>query len=73
MVREIEIETPRGSVSGVWEWPRGAGAVLVLAHGAGGDLRSKLLTGLTDGLAGLGIGSLRFNFAYSERGRRGPD
>jgi predicted alpha/beta-hydrolase family hydrolase len=73
VVREIEIDTPRGSVSGAWEWPRGAGAVLVLAHGAGGDRRSALLAGLADGLAGFGIGTLRFNFAYSERGRRAPD
>jgi predicted alpha/beta-hydrolase family hydrolase len=47
--------------------------VLVLAHGAGGDRRSALLAGLADGLAGFRIGSLRFNFAYSEGGRRGPD
>ena len=73
MARDIEIETPRGPVSGNWEWPRGAGAALVLAHGAGGDLRSSLLAGLADGLAGFGIGTLRFNFAYSEGGRRAPD
>jgi uncharacterized protein len=73
VLREIEIETPRGAVSGAWEWPRGAGAVLVLAHGAGGDRRSTLLEGLAAGLNDFGIGSLRFNFAYSERGRRAPD
>ena len=73
MARDVQIETPRGPVSGAWEWPRGAGAVLVLGHGAGGDFRSALLTGMADGLAAFRIGTLRFNFAYSERGRRAPD
>ena len=73
MARDVRIETPRGPVSGLWEWPRGAGAVLVLAHGAGGNMRSALLAGFADGLAGFGIGSMRFNFAYSEAGRRAPD
>src|SRR5438132_533438 len=36
-------------------------------------MRSALLTGFADGLAGFGIGSMRFNFAYSEAGRRAPD
>ena len=73
MARDVEIATPRGPVSGAWEWPRGAGAALVLAHGAGGTMRSALLGGLAGGLAGFGIGTMRFNFSYSEAGRRGPD
>ena len=60
-------------MSGAWAWPRGAGAALVLAHGAGGSMRSKLLAGLADGLGEFGIGTLRFNFAYAEQGRRAPD
>jgi uncharacterized protein len=36
-------------------------------------MRSVLLAGFSDGLAGFGIATLRFNFAYSEHGRRGPD
>ena len=45
----------------------------MLAHGAGGDMRSPLLTGFTNGLAARGIGSLRFNFPYKEIGRKAPD
>src|SRR5205807_2468810 len=69
----IEIRTVRGTVSGEWTLPRGATAALVLAHGAGNDMRSPLLVGLTEGLAREGIGSLRFNFPYKETGRRAPD
>jgi predicted alpha/beta-hydrolase family hydrolase len=46
---------------------------VLLAHGAGGNLRSSLLEGLADGLEEFGIASLRCNFAYSEGGRRAPD
>jgi uncharacterized protein len=45
----------------------------VLAHGAGGDLRGALLEGFAGGLAAAGVGCLRFNFLYTERGRRAPD
>ena len=44
-----------------------------MAHGAGNDMHSPLLVGLTEGLAAAGIGSLRFNFPYKQQGRRAPD
>jgi predicted alpha/beta-hydrolase family hydrolase len=71
--RSIEIRTARGIVSGAWEWPRGALGALVVAHGAGNDMRAPLLTGLAAGLAEERIGSLRFNFPYKQEGRRAPD
>ena len=36
-------------------------------------MQSPLLVGFTEGLAGAGIGSLRFNFPYKQQGRRAPD
>src|SRR5438128_948852 len=36
-------------------------------------MRSPLLVGVARGLSGFGIASLRWNFPYSEAGRRAPD
>ncbi len=60
-------------MTGAWDRPAGdPAAVLVLAHGAGGDLNDKFLVGLAQLLAGHGIAVLRFNFPYREAGRGGP-
>ncbi len=69
---ELRIETAQGDVSGLLEGPEG-GPLLVLAHGAGGSMRNALLDGFAAGLAAAGVGCLRFNFLFSEAGRRGPD
>lgn len=48
-------------------------AVLVLGHGAGGDLNDPLLRALSIALAGQEeIEVVRFNFPYREQGRRAP-
>jgi len=51
----------------------GSAAGLVLAHGAGGNLESPFLAQLATGLASRSISTLRFNFPYTERGRKLPD
>ncbi|HEX6207528.1 MAG TPA: alpha/beta family hydrolase [Actinomycetota bacterium] len=66
------IETPKGPVSALLEGPEG-GPLLVLAHGAGNDMRTPLFDGLAQGLASRGVATLRFNFPYKEQGRRAPD
>jgi predicted alpha/beta-hydrolase family hydrolase len=56
-------------------WDRPAGdprAVLVLAHGAGGNLEDSFLRGLGARLAERGAAVLRFNFPYRDAGRRMP-
>ena len=70
--RELEIETPAGKVSALITGPR-SGPVVATAHGAGGDMRSSVLEGFAAGLAAVEVRCLRFNFAYAEAGRRGPD
>jgi predicted alpha/beta-hydrolase family hydrolase len=45
---------------------------LVLAHGAGNDMHSPFLTYLAGELA-ADILTMRFNFPYTEQGRRAPD
>ncbi len=52
----------------------GAGqARLILAHGAGGSQAIPFMVQFATTLAARGIGTLTFNFLYSESGRRLPD
>lgn len=46
--------------------------MLLLGHGAGGDLNDDLLRGVGTGLIDAGVATLRFNFPYREAGRRSP-
>ena len=65
-----------GSVAGVAALPdpaaRAATAV-VLGHGAGADMNAALLVAFADALARQGFPTVRFNFPYTEHGRRTPD
>jgi predicted alpha/beta-hydrolase family hydrolase len=69
---ERTIDTPKGVVSAGLEGPEG-GPLLVLAHGAGNDMRTPLFDGIAEGLASREVATLRFNFPYKEQGRRAPD
>jgi uncharacterized protein len=70
--RPLKIETEHGPVSALLTGPEGV-PLLVLAHGAGNDMNAPLFAGFAGGLAAAGVGCLRFNFLFTERGRRGPD
>ena len=48
-------------------------ALCVLAHGAGNDMRNPLFEGVVRGLAEGDVSTMRFNFPFTEEGRRGPD
>ena len=63
------------STSGVLALPEGRkkGAGVIVAHGAGNDMTADLLIAFADGLALAGHPTLRFNFLYTERGRKTPD
>ena len=63
-----------GEVSGVWHRPQGQlRTTLILAHGAGHDMDTKLLVDIGEALAERGVAVLRFNFPYMEAGKRTPD
>lgn len=63
-----------GVVSGAWHRPDGlAKAALILGHGAGYNMNTHLLVDIGDALAARGIAVVRFNFPYTEAGRRAPD
>jgi hypothetical protein len=48
-------------------------AILVLAHGANNNMDYPLIAGLHQKLARQGLVTVRFNFPYSEEGRKRPD
>jgi predicted alpha/beta-hydrolase family hydrolase len=51
----------------------GAGASLILAHGAGAGQRSTFMVDFGTALSALGIDVVTFNFPYIEQGRKIPD
>jgi predicted alpha/beta-hydrolase family hydrolase len=61
------------TVSGLWQAPEAPRACLVLAHGAGAGMTHRSLVALADGLAARGVATLRYQFPYMEKGRKGVD
>lgn len=53
--------------------PESPGACYVLAHGAGAGMDHAFMQAAAQGLAELGIATLRFQFPYLQRGSRRPD
>ena len=45
---------------------------VILAHGAGNDMNTPFLSAVQEGLAVRGYVSVKFNFPYTEAGRRVP-
>lgn len=60
-------------VSGLFDRPDSARALLVLAHGAGAGMEHPSMQAVAEGLAERRIASLRYQFPYMERGSRRPD
>jgi len=60
-------------VSGLLQNPRHARACYVLAHGAGAGMNHSFMGAVAAELARRGIGTLRYQFPYMERGARRPD
>ena len=68
------LKLPDGStVSALWQKPKDAKAVLVLAHGAGAGMTHKHMAATADGLEERNVATLRYNFPYMERGSKRPD
>jgi uncharacterized protein len=55
------------------QMPSNAGALLVLAHGAGAGMQHWFMAGVAAQLAALNIATLRFNFPFTAAGRKRPD
>jgi predicted alpha/beta-hydrolase family hydrolase len=67
------VSTERTTVA--WDPPvtDDAGVVFVCAHGAGGQMNDRSILAVTQALRQRGIGTVRFNFLYRERGSGRPD
>lgn len=75
---KVEVASPDGEPLGpagvaLVAPAKGAEAAVVLAHGAGGTMETPAIVKLQKGLAAGGIAAARFNFLYSEKGKRSPD
>jgi predicted alpha/beta-hydrolase family hydrolase len=69
----LATDRSKGPVTGLLNRPVDAFALYVLAHGAGADMRHGFLEAMAVEFAAVGVATLRFNFPYTEQGRRAPD
>ncbi|WP_205509220.1 alpha/beta hydrolase family protein [Longitalea arenae] len=69
----IPVSSAVGKVSGVFTLPANAVCVLTLAHGAGAGMDHSFMVNLSEALAAIGIGTLRFNFPFAENKKGRPD
>lgn len=69
----IPVSESIGAVSGIILEPDRIKAMLVLAHGAGAGMSHHFMELLAIKLAERSIGSLRFNFPFTENGKKRPD
>ena len=70
---KIDISEAIGSVSALLLQPEEAVALLVLSHGAGAGMEHPFMEDLAQALAAHQVATLRFHFAYMEKGNRAPD
>jgi uncharacterized protein len=69
----IHVSADIGNVSAAYNVPENASAMLTLAHGAGAGMDHAFMQALSEALAALQIGSLRFNFPFMENKKGRPD
>ncbi|MGH7503738.1 MAG: alpha/beta hydrolase family protein [Longimicrobiales bacterium] len=62
-----------GEVSSLLLEPENARALYVFAHGAGAGMQNAFMNALAGTLADQGIATFRYQFPYTEQGRRFPD
>ncbi len=70
---QLAHDRSKGPVSGILQLPETATALYIMAHGAGADMRHHFLQSMADELFAVDIATLRFNFPYTEQGRKSPD
>ena len=72
MRHDDEIDTPRGPARLRFDMPAGGAAVLVLGHGAGGDVDAPDLTAVREAVLAAGAGVALVTQPYRVAGRRAP-
>ena len=75
MSREVTFDsgTSKGEVSGLLWLPEDATALYALAHGAGAGMRHAFMEDIARAFAERGVATLRYQFPYTEEGRKAPD
>ena len=68
----IPVDGFDGGVSGLFQRPRGAKALLLFGHGAGAGMAHPFMSAMSTALAELGVATLRYQFPHREQGRRPP-
>ena len=69
----VKVSENLGQVSGLEIIPSDAVCVLTLAHGAGAGMHHIFMHDLALALAASAIGTVRFNFPFTEAGKKRPD
>jgi predicted alpha/beta-hydrolase family hydrolase len=69
----FEVSPSTGEVSALYHAPPDAVALFVMAHGAGGGMKSAFLEDLANLLAERGVGTFRYQFPYMEQRRPRTD
>ncbi len=74
-IRNIKFTASKsfGEVSGILILPKSAKFLLVFAHGAGAGMKHLFMEKISGYLADEDIGTLRYNFPYMEKKKKGPD
>jgi predicted alpha/beta-hydrolase family hydrolase len=74
--RKITVQ-PGVDITSVWAIPHqyvpGQSDAIILAHGAGNDMHHPFMTTFHQAFARAGLLSVKFNFPYTEQGRKAPD
>lgn len=71
--KPLTLDVDGAPVSAILERPRGAIALYVLAHGAGAGMNHPFMQAMAEALAAARVATLRFQFPYTEAGKRRPD
>ena len=69
----LEISSTIGNVSGEFIVPEKIESIMTLAHGAGAGMKHSFMVALAKSLAEQNIGTLRFNFPFTENKKGRPD
>lgn len=70
---KFPVSEKAGGVSALLLRPDNARSLLVLAHGAGAGMQHRFMAVISQKLAGHGVATLRYQFAYMEKGIKRPD
>src|ERR1700743_3854086 len=69
----LEVSPAIGAITAEYVLPETPKCIMTLAHGAGAGMQHDFMVTLANSLAEVGIGTLRFNFPFTEGKKGRPD